>query len=168
MLKRWLFLAAGVLFAIAALVACWWCWDAFAIPTEPEQLTLYSIDGREPRKPQAPEPPQRFYGHPVLGKVEVADAAQRREIMRSLRWGVAEHTPMTMAGCFWPRHAIRIVAGGRTIDYVICFECRQVEVRQGDSCCEVIGMTRSPQPLFNKVLHDAGVPIVPSAIPGLD
>ncbi len=31
--------------------------------------------------------------------------------------------------CFNPRHGLRLQIGGRTIDFLICFECQQVEAK---------------------------------------
>src|SRR5437879_2356806 len=168
MFKRrllWAIVVACCLLVVATATTWWWCQDALSIPTEPEQLVLYSIDGRKPPETRKPESPDWLYGFPVLGKVEITSPTERREIMRALRWSVAEHTPGSMNACFWPRHAIRVVVGGRTADYVICFECRQLELRHGESR-QLIGMTRSPRSLFNRVLRDAGIPIVPSPVDG--
>jgi hypothetical protein len=63
-----------------------------------------------------------------------------------------------MAKCFWPRHAVRVVDKGQTVDYVICFQCDQLRVHEGSST-RVKPITSEPQPVFNKHLKEAGIPL---------
>lgn len=93
----------------------------------PEQLILYSIDGQDYGPENAPKVEETFHGYPVLGKVEIKEAEKREEIIAALKDGIAG-SDGTMAKCFWPRHGIRAVEKGQTIDYVICFECYQLQV----------------------------------------
>lgn len=125
----------------------------------PEQLTLYSIDGRDFEPGQRPKATEAFKGYPVLGKVEVTDPDKRKEITESLKKGLAK-SDGKMAKCFWPRHAIRVVEKGRTIDYVICFECYQLETYKEDAKT-VKPITKEPQQVLNRHLTDAGVPLAP-------
>jgi hypothetical protein len=121
----------------------------------PEQLTLYSIDGGD----SEPKAGEKLQGYPVLGKVEVTDADKRKEIVAALKEGLTR-SDGTMAKCFWPRHAIRTVDKGRTLDYVICFECLQLKLHDGSSA-SVKPVTREPQAVFNKYLKEAGIPLAP-------
>jgi hypothetical protein len=125
----------------------------------PEKLTLYSIDGRDFAPAQRPEADEEFHGYPVLGKVEITDAAKRKEIIRALNRGLAR-SDGTVAKCFWPRHAIHAVTKGRTIEYVICFQCYQLEAH-ADNSKSVKPITREPQPVLDKHLERAGIPLVP-------
>lgn len=113
---------------VAALSGCGR--DPVAGLEAPEQLTLYSVDGRDFEPGQEPKVDEKFHGYPVLGKVEITETAKRREIAEALKDGMAL-SDGKMAKCFWPRHAIRTVTRGRTIDYVICFECYQVKITTG-------------------------------------
>ncbi len=61
---------------------------AAQIPDDPDELTLFSIDGTETWKQPTAEPP--LYGCPVLGRVEIGDPARRREIMAAVRDGINE------------------------------------------------------------------------------
>jgi hypothetical protein len=133
--------------------------DPVADLEAPEQLILYSIDGRDFEPGQAPKADEKFHGYPVLGKVEITDAAKRKEIAGALKDGLAR-SDGKRAKCFWPRHAIRAVTKGRTIDYVICFQCLQLEAHDGDSK-SVKPVTREPQSVFNKHLKEAGIPLAP-------
>jgi hypothetical protein len=125
----------------------------------PEQLTLYSIDGRDFEPGKQPKVDEKFHGYPVLGKVEITDAGKRKEIIAALKEGLA-HDDGSIAACFWPRHAIRVVDKGRTIDYVICFQCYQVQAYDGNAK-SVKPVTREPQPVLNRHLKEAGIPLAP-------
>jgi hypothetical protein len=73
---------------------------------EPERLTLYSIDGTADfelnRAARLAAAKEVFEGYPVLGKLEVANAAQRKEIVSVLQDGIVYHD-RAVASCFWPR-----------------------------------------------------------------
>jgi hypothetical protein len=45
----------------------------------------------------------------------------------ALRLGAEDNFGIA-AGCFNPRHGLRLKGGGKSVDLVICFECLQVEV----------------------------------------
>jgi hypothetical protein len=127
----------------------------------PERLVLYSIDGgpTRPDSVQTSEPPskEKFHGYPVLGKVELTDADKLKEISDAIKSGLAR-SDGSMAACFWPRHAIRSVENGRTIDFVICFECSQLQIHQ-DNSVDVKPITRDPRAVLNKVLNESGIPL---------
>ena len=144
----------------AALAGCGR--DPVAGLEAPEQLTLYSIDGLDFGPRQEPKTDEKFHGYPVLGKIEITDAAKRREIAAALKDGLAR-SDGKMAKCFWPRHAIRTVANGWTVEYVICFECYQLEVHDGNSK-SVKPVTRDPQAVFNKHLKEASIPLAPGMV----
>jgi len=130
----------------------------------PDQLTLYSIDGRDFEPGKEPKVEEKFHGYPVLGKIEVKDLEKRKEIIATLKQGMAR-SDGKMAKCFWPRHAIRAVEKGRTIDCVICFECYQLEVHEGRSK-SVKPITREPQEVFNRHLKQADIPLAPGMVGG--
>jgi hypothetical protein len=135
--------------------------DPVASLDMPEQLILYSIDGRDFRPGQEPKSEEKFHGYTALGKIEVTDEIKRSEIIVALKEGMARSDGMT-AKCFWPRHAIRAVEKGRTIDYVICFECLQLEVHEGQSK-SLIPVRWEPQAVFNRHLKEAGIPLAPGS-----
>jgi hypothetical protein len=128
----------------------------------PDKLTLYSIDGRDFEPGKEPKVEEKFHGYPVLGKVEVKDPERRKEIIAALKDGMAR-SDGRMAKCFWPRHAIQAVEKGRTIDCVICFECRQLEIHEGSSK-SVKPITREPQNVLNRHLKQDGVPLAPGMV----
>ncbi|MFO0937382.1 MAG: hypothetical protein U0798_12805 [Gemmataceae bacterium] len=133
-----------------------------------ESLTLYSIDGRDyvDRDGEKTKTDETIHGYPVVGKVEIKDAEKRKAIVAALKTGL-EQKDTKMAKCFWPRHAIRTVEAGKTIDYVICFECHQLELWAGERKT-VFPLSDDPKPTMNKILMDANVTIVPDGKPGME
>ena len=127
--------------------------------TAPEELILYSIDGRDFDPGQEPKTEEKFHNYPVLGKVEITDGGKRAEIAAALKDGMAR-TDVSRAACFWPRHAIRTVEGGRTTDFVVCFECNQLAVHNGTTRV-VKTISREPLSVLNKHLTEANVPLAP-------
>jgi hypothetical protein len=137
--------------------------DPVASPETADSLTLYSIDGRDFEPGKAPKSEETFHGYPVLGKVEVKEAAKRKEILSALKDGIAHSDEKMMAKCFWPRHALRASEKGKTVDYVICFECYQLKIHS-DGKVKTEPTTREPQSVLSKHLKDAGVPLAPGTV----
>src|SRR4051794_13551949 len=92
---------------------------SLAWPESPDELTVYSIDGRH-REVRLLDPSSKteaaetFHGYPVLGKVEITDPEQRRELIAALKEGYLRR-PQMGAKCFFPRHGIRAVARGKAV-----------------------------------------------------
>jgi hypothetical protein len=134
----------------------------------PEEMILFSIDGRsvesQPghrRGDGVPTAVGEFHGYPVLGKVEITDLEKRKQIVAALKEGRASKGEQ--AKCFWPRHAVRAVEKGHTVEYIICFQCGGCEVytdgkRSGGGS---LSFGRSVRPSFDRPLKDAGIPIAP-------
>jgi Aspartic acid proteinase inhibitor len=99
-----------------------------------------------------------FHGWRVLGKTVVKDKKTREQLAAAVVMGVADNEGLA-AACFNPRHGIRVTAAGKTVDFVICFECLQMQVFLGTDRSEDLLIAASPQALFDKVLHSAGVPL---------
>ncbi|HEX8834055.1 MAG TPA: hypothetical protein VF719_07630, partial [Abditibacteriaceae bacterium] len=61
-----------------------------------------------------------------------------------------------------PRHAIRAVKDGKTVDVAICFECGVAEFwMNGKRNYE--NMTETPLPLFDRVLKSGKIPLAKRA-----
>ena len=138
--------------------------DHSAVPSIPDQLFLYSLDGtkewtQEEIEKQATDG-ELFHNFPVLGKTEITDVAKRKELMAAFKQGISRSDGST-AKCFWPRHGIRTKKDGKIVDYVICFECLQYVIHS-DSQKPAKPIARDPQTLFNKYLEEAGIPLAPT------
>jgi hypothetical protein len=127
-------------------------------PEIPDEVILYSIDGRDFEEGQKPKTDEQFYGRPVLGKVALTDAKERREVWTALEAGMAR--PDSVETCFWPRHGVRVTQGAKQVDYVVCFECKQVLIREGTSA-NMKAISESPQVVLDKYLTRAGIKLAP-------
>jgi hypothetical protein len=124
-----------------------------------ETFELYSLD---PGPGEKEDVKNGFHAWHVLGKTTIKKADTRKEVIAALAKGV-EANKGEAAKCFDPRHGIRVVHDGKTIDLVICFRCLQVQVFHGDKRSDDFLTTASPQETFDKVLKTAGVPLAPKS-----
>jgi hypothetical protein len=93
----------------------------------------------------------------------LTDSRIQAELNAALRSGI--HSSIGLeAMCFNPRHGIRVTRGSTVTDFLICFECQQIEVWRDDKQIARMHTTGSPQAEFDKVLVDTHVPL--AAEPG--
>lgn len=126
----------------------------------PEQITLYSIDGRDEERRGEAKASEFFHGYPVLGKVEISDSGKRNELIAALKDGITRK-PDSPAKCYWPRHGLRVTQKGKIVEFVICFECSRFEEFEGATKVRHELINRDIQPKFDKPLQDAGIPLAP-------
>jgi hypothetical protein len=149
--------AMGVL-AVLALLALVVCVGHVPGPVmealeHADQYELLSLDPMHYRE----LPPDNFHRWSVLGRTSVTDPATRKKLNRALRTGAWGAGMPYM--CFNPRHGIHVVQAGRSVDLVICFECRQARVFDDGNANEGFLVSGSPQPAFDEALRNAGVPL---------
>lgn len=121
-----------------------------------ESIELYSLDGRKELPPA-----EGFHGFAILGKLEIADPADREAAVREFLFGVHENTGMS-APCFTPKFGLRARSGGRTFDLVVSFECLLVKVFEGETSAGSLRVSVTPQPYFVELVKAAGVAIAPT------
>lgn len=127
--------------------------QAKAILDKAPEFEYYSLEPSE-----KPDKENALHGWKILGKTTVKDAESRKKLLTALTKSIAEGKEG--AKCFDPRHAIRARHGGKTVDVLICFECSWVYVYlDGKKEPVEVVMAKGAQPLFDKVLRDAGVPL---------
>jgi len=124
---------------------------ALEILEHADQFDLLSLDPL-PRTPAK----NTFHGRKVLDRISVKDPEARRRLISALKMGPEENQG-NIAMCFNPRHGIHVVHEGKQADFVICFECLQVEVYG-------VGKGRflvsdSPKAIFDKELQAAPAPL---------
>lgn len=125
---------------------------AKAILEQADEFELLSLAPRLLREPGK----GTFHGYKVLGSTQVRDAGTRGRLVTALEKGIAANEG-TIGACFNPRHGIHVKKGKEYADFVICFECLQIEI-YGTAQGRVLTMG-SPQGIFNQVLKDAKVPL---------
>jgi hypothetical protein len=115
------------------------------------ELELYSIDFAHEDKTKT-----GFHDMKSVGKTTVKDADTRKKLVSEFVKGM--EGDITPARCFNPRHGIRATYSGKTVDLVICFECAQFKLYEGgaDKPMHLL-IGKGPEPLFDKVLKEAGV-----------
>jgi hypothetical protein len=128
--------------------------DARAALEKAAEWELYSLDPSRFKDP----PKDNFHGWKVLGMTTVKDADTRKALLAALDKGARDNDG-TVAACFNPRHGIRVKAGDKTIDLVICFECFSASVFTGAERSGSFLTTASPQPALDRVLTAARVPL---------
>ncbi len=164
-----LFVVAGIIILLSLFQ--WQGLDSMLDPVDmqlrflqnAEKLELISL---EPvgRSKFTPDMPPQYAGSKVLGSTDIKDKATITRMVEALRTGIQDHDK-AVALCFWPRHAIRAVKGKITMEWVICFQCRQIHIHaDGDSKVRLITLVSgTPEPVFDEVLKNAGVPLAPKA-----
>lgn len=111
-----------------------------------------------------------FHGHGIIGQVALSGEARAKLLASFYDGFTLPYSPPRAdgrtdlkqigLGCFNPRHGIRAVSGGKTVDLLICFECRHVEVYENGKLI----MRRDPgtdaaKLYFDRVLTQARVPL---------
>ena len=118
-----------------------------------QRLTLYLLSPSPELQAQRKE---LFHDYPVLGKTQIADTKTRAKLLATFNDGMARAE--VAAACFSPRHGIRAVQGGKSVDVVICFECLNFYVyAEGMKGSGMI--TNAPRATFDQVLSEAGIPV---------
>ncbi|MEX0715589.1 MAG: hypothetical protein WD066_03340 [Planctomycetaceae bacterium] len=120
------------------------------------EFVLYSLDPLAVAETDQSPTAEKLGTWPVLGRVAILEAEDRAQIAAELNAAMRDNGPHP--ACFLPRHAIRMVVGGRTTEYFICFECFQVEIRS-DAKSNMKVINPLPQTTLNRYLVEAGVPL---------
>jgi hypothetical protein len=123
----------------------------------PASVILYSIQ-------PSTWPHGSFYHFSVLGHVEL-HGDQASQAIKEFR-----NSAVNMMAGVWsderidncvisPRHALRVVSEGHTYDFLLCYECHQLEVfRDGKEVTFIAGTTGEPQ-VLNGLLTAAKIPL---------
>jgi hypothetical protein len=122
------------------------------------QFILYSLDPQSRgMKPADLKGKPIFHQYIILGQTPLKNAQTRADVLSALYKGIRTNKGGA-AKCFNPRHGIRAVQGNQTVDLVICFECRQIKIYDGNGQHNA-STESSPQPVFDRVLSQARVPL---------
>lgn len=132
-----------------------------------DEIELLSLDpsakhpllSNEENRRKAKEAKQKIRDWPVLGSTKISDKAVQKKLVEELEKSIAACTPLHMALCFQPRHALRAMAGGKTVELLICFECWRVHPYHDGMPTGGVATNDSPKVLFNDLLKAAKVPL---------
>lgn len=101
---------------------------------------------------------KRFNNWQILGTTKLDAQETRAPLLAAFFAGVNENDG-TVANCFNPRHGLRVTQEDKVYEFVICFECYQVQWFIDSERQEGFLITDSPAELFNETLKDAGVSV---------
>jgi len=126
--------------------------DAAEALRAPEKVVLYSL---EPVAPPG-EKTNNFNGYKILGHVDLVQDQAVKAIVELK--SVVSAWDGVVAECFEPRHALRVTAGNHTYDFLLCYECHQLEVYRDGKSIASLGATGSPK-VLNGLLSAANIPL---------
>ena len=149
-------------------------WTIFSLDPMPQDLeedpfaTPAPADGKaaEIKPPKKKVPPEHgFHGFPVLGQTKVTVSDELKSVISTID-EAARHWTGSVAACFRPRHAIRVVSDGIVHDLVICFECMSADLYRANKKVGSIDFVTDarwlPRPaLLNSALIRAKVKMPP-------
>jgi len=130
--------------------------NASSFLLEADQIELLSLD---PKQSDDGSLKDGFHGWKVLGRTVIENADTKKSVISALERGYAEGS--NALKCFWPRHAIHANHNEKTVDIIICFECRQFLIYLDDQQGEYLLMSAFPEPALDKALTEANVPLAP-------
>ena len=120
-------------------------------------FTLYRLDGdRYPGDP-VPEGAVLLHGWTILQTCPISSMATREKLLKAFDDGISEigNVPSDMQiDCFNPRHAIQVSSKGVNVDYLICFQCKNYYVWEGDKQVSGGNISVTPKKTFNRVLDE--------------
>ena len=123
----------------------------------PSRVVLYSLDP-DKRHIESVEPEKIFHDYVIRGRADITDAAERRAFLQALARGARDAVPNVIHACFNPRHALRIEQGSYAADFVICFECLQVQTC-GFQPADFFLTSAAPQATFDESLRRHNLPL---------
>ncbi len=116
-------------------------------------FTLYLLDGdRYPGEP-VPQGADLLHGWVILKQCSVKSLATREKLFKALDDGIDQWRG-TPIDCFNPRHAISVETEGVRVDYLICFQCQNYYIWEGDKRVSGGMTTAQPRQTFNRILDE--------------
>ncbi len=106
-------------------------------------ITLFSL---EPLPAANARTSQTLHGWNVLGSQQLVESFHRDVSQWDGSTGL----------CFSPRHALQASMNNVTYDFVICYECKKVEIYEGDQLLATVGIGGAGD-TFNKFLDAANI-----------
>lgn len=98
-----------------------------------------------------------FHNYRVLGQTEIQNKGVREHIRAIYDDGITDKS--FSSACFSPKHGIRAVKNGQTLDFVICFHCSLAHVYLNNKQVAGYHFGSIHRPDFDAILADANVPL---------
>lgn len=98
-----------------------------------------------------------FHNYRILGQTEIKDKNIQEHIRAIYDDGITDNH--FGFACFSPKHGIRAVKNGETLDMVICFHCSQARMYLNNKEVADYHFGSVHQPDFDAILTDADVPL---------
>jgi hypothetical protein len=123
----------------------------------PESVMLYSLEPwTENPDDQKNWKGAKFHYYICLGQTALTGDAAKVVITEFRKAIPEERGPMAM--CFDPRHALSIVSNHHTYDFLLCFQCAQMEICEDEK--EIANLSASGSAdVLNGILKKAGIPL---------
>jgi hypothetical protein len=96
-----------------------------------------------------------MYGYQVIGRATIDDIELRREITRLVESGMSAED-IDVDACFNPRHGIRADLDGHTIEVVICYQCRSLQIYEDGQFKSGHSTSDTPSTEMNAIWERAG------------
>jgi hypothetical protein len=136
--------------------------EAQSVVAKSEKFYLYSLQSE--RLPEADlKTIPNFHGYPILGQARVHASPYRADLFAAVREDLGANT---FFDCFNPHHGIRAVRGGKTVDLLLGFGCRQMEIYD-ERGVHRITVGAAAQRVFDHVLAEYDVPLPMPPMPTL-
>jgi hypothetical protein len=166
-IRPWMFVLVAVTAVLS--ISVWWLVESGAFRGRPRSQNLLAAESKNVLEnaevlellsldpvPLKEHPEEGFHGYAILGAVKLNDSVKRKALLRALYAGIT-NSDGSVAACFNPRHGLRAKLGSEVVELVICFECHQIETHATNG--RSVLTDASAQPVFDKALTDAGVPL---------
>lgn len=122
---------------------------------EGSDFELWSIGSLGRGKPS----PVKMGNFDALGFTKVKSPETREQLTKAFLDSAFADSQMVAACEITFRHGIRVRYEGTKFDILICFECKEVFAYQDTVQVARCHIGTKPEPLFDKVLTEAGVPL---------
>jgi hypothetical protein len=118
------------------------------------RMVLYSINPRKIWQGESAAPDRKYFrNYRVIGSTEIVSPEERARVLDAFAKSVFDFVSGAYSiECFDPRHGLRVSIDGRTMDFLICFECQQVETK-GFGKISGFSVNGEAQPVFDEVLR---------------
>ena len=145
-----------LIFILLTCSACKYDHEAIAHAQDPRmqsRMTLYRLDGDHYPTHPFTDRTDHLHGWQILQCCPINDSETQLILLHALDKGIDQGGGIPI-DCYNPRHAIRLKTKTTTTDYLICFQCNNYVVWDGDQETGGGLISRAPQAIFNEVLEN--------------